>query len=100
MAAINPNDITAEVMGIERRPNGKLVTVQVTQPVKFPVTLPLSVRARARALVSVGVVDVTVDKVAAMDIKRFTEIESSRTVTEGNISRIKEYEVLVKNRDY
>lgn len=100
MAAINPNDITAEVMGVERRPNGKLVTVRVTQPVKVPVTLPLSMRARARALVSIGVVDVTIDKVAAMDIKRFTEIESSRTVTEGNISRIKEYEVLVMNRDY
>lgn len=99
MVSIIPSSPTDEVVSIERRPDGVLVTVRVTQPVKNSITFPLAMRAKARALVAVGIADVTVDKVTSFDIRKFTEVRGSRTVSTGKVSRVREYDVLVNQKE-
>ena len=80
-----------------------MVTVNVTQPVPLPEfvsSLTLGFRAKARALVVLGIVDVTVDKVRTTDVRRFTDIQSSELIIDQTFKKVWQYKVLVQNEDY
>ena len=95
--------ITTEVRAIEEVPGGRRVTINVTQPVPLPrpiSSLTLGFRAKARALVVLGIVDVAVHKVRTADIRRFTDIQSSRLIIDQTFKKVWQYEVIVQNEDY
>lgn len=69
-------DLITEVKGVERKQDGTVVTVDVTGPEIAP-EFTKELRARARALVSVGPVGTTIDTVTDVttgQINRLTEV--------------------------
>ena len=94
-------DIIAQTQGITSHPDGTEVQVEVAGPRAVPDTVK-SVRARARALISSGVLPTTRDSVEDItmgEIKRFTRVEG-KPVREraGTLVEAKLFTVVV-NRD-
>lgn len=75
-------DIISETQSMERRGDKQIIEVAVRGPVGLDEVMQL--RARARALLSSGVLSTTVDAVGSVatgDIQRLTDIRSIRPAT-------------------
>lgn len=88
MARFRDRDFTSEVQSIESTAGGKLVTVRVLGPTAAP-NVVRELRAQGRALLAVGFLGTTADRVADIargDLEKFTEtVSGPRNITEGDI---------------
>ena len=72
-------NITIEVESITTRGNRKIVELKARYPSVSSMNImgrALKTRARARALIATGIVNTTVSNIKALDIQRFTRVES------------------------
>lgn len=92
--------VVVDVEEVEQVSGGKLVTMMVgVSPPRDSALQTADARARARALFTVGPLDVLrrgLNDLSQAEIERFTEIRSRSKVEEKSVSTDYRYEVFVK----
>ena len=90
---VDLENITLEVQSITTRGNRKIVELDATYSSVSTMNImgrAIKTRARARALVATGVVNTTVANIKALEIQRFTRVESFEVTDDtGNFHEAK-----------
>jgi len=95
--------ITTEVNGVSSRTNSKVVDVQAVSLKSVP-DAAVETRARARALVTLGIVDTAIDAVKLGELERLTSIQGKgreEQLGDGPLSsrfNTQSIKVLVRNK--
>lgn len=91
--------ITIEVLAITREGTKQVVEMETSYREGSSVIMrkAIKTRARARALIAVGVVDTVVDQVKAREIQRLTSVRSFEKTNE--IGALKEADIVVEVKD-
>lgn len=92
-------DITIDVDSITTRGSRKIVKVQATYPSVSTMNImgrALKTRARGRALIATGIVNTTISNIKALDIQRFTKVESFSVTGREDNSETAEIVVIVE----
>lgn len=96
-----PQDITAQVQGMQSSPEGTTVTVKVNKLKALP-SRAAEFRARARAVIASGPAanaKDTIEEVTSEEVKGITSVEGEpKKIKEGRFNEVIEYEIKV-NRD-
>jgi hypothetical protein len=92
-------DITIEVDGITTRGNRKIVSLTAKYPSVTTMNImgrALKTRARGRALIATGIVNTTISNIKALDIQRFSRIESFSVTERSENSETADIVVIVE----
>lgn len=100
MEATKNNKFTSEVVDVEDHISNKTVTVRVAKP-KITPQHSAEMRARARALVSLGVISTVeglTDNITDPELKRITKVKSNiKDGEEGPITEFRKIRIRVRN---
>lgn len=98
MGIFRDEDFTSEVVSVESSGEGKLVTVRIVGP-KIAPDFTREMRARGRALVAVGLVPSTVERIEDLKVgtlKTFTEtVSGPNNISTGDVFVGQEFKVRV-----
>jgi len=93
-------NITLDTKNITTRGDRKIVEMEATYPIATSMGImrrAVKTRARARALISAGVVNTTVSNVKGMEIQRFTRVESIDTIDRDGRTETQKIIVIVES---
>jgi len=96
---VDLDSITLETQGIMTRGDRKIVNIEATFREVAEMGImkrAVKTRARGRALISVGFVNTTLDKVKGVDIQRYTKVESFEIIDSNKSKKTAEIIVIVE----
>lgn len=96
---IDFSKITIDVESITSMPGRKIVKLEANYPTISNMNImqrAIKTRARARALIATGIVNTTLTNIKALDIQRFTTLESFEITDETSTSQDAELTVIVE----